>query len=200
MVLVVPMASLAAAVADRGLVTDEAGWRAMAGARFVARGPAEEDESLRQVIPYVVLRDRGALFTYARNRAGREQRLHDLRSIGVGGHVNPGDVPADLKGFGSAPRPLLAAAARRELDEELRGLPGDSALEWRGFILDEEAAVSRVHLGVVFVTDVDPTAVHLSDEGRMADGRFVLIEELASDAAAYEGWSRLVIGHFAGRA
>src|SRR5579884_2605259 len=145
----------------------------MAAASFVPRGPAEADESLRQVIPYVVLRRGGAAFTYARSRRGNEARLHDLRSLGVGGHVNPADLPDGLVRLAADPRPALAADAE---------------------------PVSRVHLGVVFAAEVGAGDVRLSDEGRLVDGRFVPVAELAADGAAYEGWSRLLIGHLVGRA
>jgi len=173
----------------------------MGDARFVERAPAEGDETLRQVIPYVVLFHDGCVFTNARNRAGNEARLHGLRSVGVGGHVNPGDLPGGLGQLKAAPRDALAAAGRRELAEEVVGLPSETPLEWLGFIFDDDAAVSRVHLGVVFGATVDPTAVRLSDEGRMADGRFTPIAELAGPPLEqYEGWSRIVIGHVAARA
>ncbi len=196
--LIVPTASAASALAARGFVVDPGGWRVMSEARFVERASAELDETTRQVIPYVVLRHHGRIFTYARNRAGNEARLHDVRSVGVGGHVNPGDLPEGLGRLASEPRDVLAAAARRELAEELVGLPVETPLEWLGFIFDDEAAVSRVHFGVVFGANVDPADVRLSEEGRMVDGRFVPIAELVgAPIDQYEGWSRLVIGHLA---
>jgi predicted NUDIX family phosphoesterase len=196
-VLVVPTSALAGVLPARGFVPDPAGWAAMAQARFVDRAPAERDESLRQVIPYVVLKMGKLIFTYARNRRGNEARLHDLRSVGVGGHVNPSDLPDGMVGLAAAPREVLAAAARRELTEEVAGVPDAAPLEWLGFIFDDEAAVSRVHVGVVFVAEVDAVSVRLSNEGKMVDGRFVAIDELAVDAGSYEGWSRLTIGHLA---
>ena len=55
------------------------------------RGDAENDPSWKQVIPYVALRDGGDIFLMRRTRAGRDVRLHDRYTIGVGGHVNPED-------------------------------------------------------------------------------------------------------------
>ena len=58
---------------------------------FVPRQAAEIDPSLKQIIPYLVLRDGDCIFLMKRTRAGGDARLHDLYSIGVGGHLNPGD-------------------------------------------------------------------------------------------------------------
>src|SRR3954451_22924426 len=58
---------------------------------FVRRGDAEEDPTRKQVIPYLVLRDGQRWFLMRRTRGGGDARLHDLWSIGVGGHLNPGD-------------------------------------------------------------------------------------------------------------
>ena len=55
------------------------------------RGDAEEDPAHKQVIPYLVLRDGERWFLMRRTRAGGDARLHDRWSIGVGGHLNPGD-------------------------------------------------------------------------------------------------------------
>ena len=55
------------------------------------RGDAEEDPTHKQVIPYLVLRDGERWFLMRRTKAGGDARLHDRWSIGVGGHLNPGD-------------------------------------------------------------------------------------------------------------
>ena len=58
---------------------------------FRPRAECETDPSWKQVIPYLVLRDRGRLFLMRRTRAGSDQRLHERYTIGIGGHVNPED-------------------------------------------------------------------------------------------------------------
>ena len=73
---------------------------------FMRRGDAEVDPAHKQVIPYLVLRDGERWFLMRRTRAGGDARLHDRWSIGVGGHLNPGDV--DVHG-----------GLRREWGEEL---------------------------------------------------------------------------------
>ncbi len=65
----------------------------------VERKSAEEDPNWLQVIPYTTLLygqpysgpQSGSVFSYERGKSGAEARLHAMRSIGVGGHLNPGD-------------------------------------------------------------------------------------------------------------
>ena len=195
-VLVVPTAGLDGLGPFEGFSDDRRYFDALAEARFVDRGPAERDESRRQIIPYVVIRTPEGVFSYARTGAGREARLHGRRSIGVGGHVNPADLPEGLAALARAPVETLVSAARRELAEETVGLDG-ARLDWLGFLRDESAPVARVHFGVVFLAELTHGRVRLSDEGAMADPRWLSWAELDADRDAYEGWSRLVIGHMA---
>ena len=107
--------------------------------RFEPRAAMERDPRFKQVIPYLVLRDRGRYFLMRRTRAGGDERLHDRFSIGVGGHLNPGDVD-------------LAGGLAREWTEELAA---DFVPEFRllGLLNDDETEVGRVHLGVVYVAE-----------------------------------------------
>ena len=55
------------------------------------RAEVEDDPSWKQVIPYVVLRDRGSLFLMRRTRAGSDARLHERYSVGIGQPMVPWD-------------------------------------------------------------------------------------------------------------
>ena len=91
-------------VVPRRLVPDGAKWYGLrthdidefleivaAHARFEPRAEMEQDPQFKQIIPYLVLRDGDRYFLMRRTRAGGDVRLHDRWSIGVGGHLNPGD-------------------------------------------------------------------------------------------------------------
>jgi len=65
--------------------------RADTAGRYVPRPDAETDPSLKQIIPYLVLRDGDRIFLMKRTRAGGDPRLHDRFTVGIGGHLNPGD-------------------------------------------------------------------------------------------------------------
>ena len=94
----------------------------------------EADPGFKQVIPYLVLRDDERYFLMRRTRAGGDVRLHDRWSIGVGGHLNPGDENID-------------GGLRREWSEELIA---DFVPEFRfvGLLNDDTTAVGQVHLKV----------------------------------------------------
>jgi predicted NUDIX family phosphoesterase len=197
-VLAVPTAAIDRLGAFQGFSADRRYFAALAESRFLERAAAEEDESHRQIIPYVVLRAGRRLFSYARTNRGGERRLHGLRSVGVGGHVNPDDLPEGLAGLVAAPEPTLVAAARRELAEET-SLAAGAELGWLGFLRDDQAPVARVHFGVVFAAELPDESAALSDEGKMADARFLSVDDLLRDRDDYEGWSRIVIERLAAR-
>ncbi|HVJ81830.1 MAG TPA: phosphoesterase, partial [Planctomycetia bacterium] len=86
---------------------------------YLPRAEAELDPSFKQLVPYAVLRAGNAVFTYRRGKAGSESRLHDLWSIGIGGHVNPEDGPPAAA--------ACLAALEREIAEETHLAPGWNA-------------------------------------------------------------------------
>lgn len=110
---------------------------------FQRRGDMENDESWRQLIPYIYLYNReGAMLTYRRTPASGEGRLHAKVSVGFGGHITKEDATDD-------PSQLLHSAGMRELFEELSfntSIVGQ--LVPAGFIIGHETPVDRVHFGV----------------------------------------------------
>src|SRR6267143_5115204 len=59
---------------------------------FKPRAEVEDDPSFQQIIPYVVFRHRDRYLLTHRLRASSERRLRKQYSLGVGGHINPGDL------------------------------------------------------------------------------------------------------------
>ncbi len=145
--------------------------------RFMRRAQAEEDPSHKQVIPYLVLRDGDRWFLMRRTRAGGDARLHDRWSIGVGGHLNPGDgdVPGGL---------------RREWAEEL--IAGfEPAFTPVGLLNDDTTPVGSVHIGVVFVADAAGRPVSIRETDKLTGG-FVTTADVDVVRDGMETWSRLV--------
>ncbi|HET7678459.1 MAG TPA: NUDIX domain-containing protein [Candidatus Limnocylindrales bacterium] len=149
-----------------------------AAAEFRPRGVLEDDPTWKQLIPYLVLRDGERIFLMWRTRAGADIRLHERGSIGVGGHVNPGDGG-------------IAGGLRREWREEIAA---DFEPDFRllGLLNDDEDPVGAVHLGVVYEADVAgrPVAVRETEKLR---GGFVTLDEVAAERERLEGWSQLVL-------
>ena len=145
--------------------------------RYAPRDAMELDPSFKQVIPYLVLRDGNDYFLMQRTRAGADQRLHDRWSIGVGGHLNPGDEG-------------LLGGLRREWHEEIEAdfVP---AFEPIALLNDDTTDVGAVHLGIVFVADAAGRDVAVRERDKLT-GSFATPADVAAVADHLETWSRLV--------
>lgn len=154
------------------------------------RREMENDPSYKQLIPYVVFRhvaDDGGIevFQYERGSGQGEQRLHRLRSVGVGGHISSEDQVA-----GDQDDPYRTGM-HRELAEEVSINTG---YEERciGLLNDDETEVGKVHLGVVHLCDVEARNI-LPREEDLLDARFVPVSQLFAAIEQYETWSQIVI-------
>lgn len=158
---------------------------------FMDRAAAEEDPTHKQLIPYCVFHHAGRLLHYTRGKAGGESRLHALRSVGVGGHINPVDTDGGKKG------PVAYhAAVTREIDEEL-AIAGRHDHRIIALLNDESNAVGQVHLGVVHLVELENDAVQ-SREDALSDLGFAPIAELAGPMfESLETWSRHCVRHLA---
>jgi predicted NUDIX family phosphoesterase len=169
----------------------EAGQQAMAAlqgavtihGRFVDRPIAEEDPALKQLIPYVVVRDGALVYLMERTAAGGDARLHGKASIGVGGHLNPLDDGEDP----------LTDGLRREWSEEL---VADWEPEFRlvGLLNDDSDSVGSVHLGVVFEVEAAGRPVEVRERDKLT-GRFATAVQVRAAWDRMETWSRLVADH-----
>jgi predicted NUDIX family phosphoesterase len=145
--------------------------------RYAPRDAMEHDPTHKQIIPYLVLRDGDRYFLMRRTRAGADQRLHDRWSIGVGGHLNPGDDG-------------LLGGLRREWREELDA-DFEPAFEPLALLNDDSTDVGAVHLGVVFVADATGRPVSVREHDKLT-GAFATPGEVAAVSDDLETWSRLV--------
>ena len=179
-VLVVPRAALMADPGWHGIRTDgldDFGDLVTRAGRYVERPAAEDDRSLKQVIPYLVLRDGPGIFLMRRTRAGADARLHDRYSIGVGGHLNPGDDG-------------LLGGLKREWAEEL---VAEFTPDFRliGLLNDDTTPVGSVHLGAVYVADAGGRSVAIRETDKLS-GAFAARDEVEAVVDRMETWSRLV--------
>lgn len=146
--------------------------------RFEPRAAMEVDPSFKQVIPYLVLRDGPRVFLMRRTRAGGDARLHERWSIGVGGHLNPGDAGVN-------------GGLRREWGEEVDAdfVPH---FRFRGLLNDDTTDVGSVHLGLVYEADAEGRPVAVRETEKLSGG-FV---EVSAVRAVYDGletWSQLIL-------
>ena len=176
-------------VVPRSSILDEAGWYGVRtddldgflvalerDGRYEPRTAMEVDASFKQIIPYLVLRDGERFFLMRRTRAGVDARLHDRYSIGVGGHLNPGDGG-------------VLGGLRREWHEEL--VAGfEPGFRLVGLLNDDTTDVGAVHLGAVYVADAAGRAVEIRETDKLS-GAFAEPDEVEAVVDRMETWSRL---------
>ena len=176
-------------VVPRASIADEAGWYGIRtddldaflealerDGRYEARTAMEVDPSFKQVIPYLVLRDGERFFLMRRTKAGVDARLHDRYSIGVGGHLNPGDGG-------------VLGGLRREWHEELVA-EFEPDFQLVGLLNDDTTEVGAVHLGAVYVADATGRPVEIRETDKLS-GAFAEPHEVAAVVDRMETWSRL---------
>ncbi len=148
------------------------------------RGEAEVDPSWQQVIPYLLMRDGERLFLMQRTQAGGDARLHDLYSLGIGGHLNPEDGG-------------VLSGLRREFHEEM-------VADWEpeprfvGLLNDDDVLVGQVHVGVVFEADAAGRPLAIRETHKLS-GRFVAPAEVLPVYERMETWSQFLYDHAVGR-
>jgi len=148
---------------------------------FKPRAEVENDPAYQQIIPYVVFRHGDRYFLTHRLRASSEKRLRKQYSLGVGGHINPGDLDAG--------DPILDGL-KREWQEEV---VYDGRFEARllGFLNEDSSPVSKVHLGVVFLVEGDSPSISIREVDKLA-GELFTLEEMRIYYLAMESWSQIV--------
>ncbi|MFC3193731.1 hypothetical protein ACFODZ_05720 [Marinicella sediminis] len=126
------------------------------------RSLLEEDEKFKQIIPYIVLSFQGKLAVYQRTKKGGENRLHQMNSIGFGGHIDAFDLAYDEHGI-ILLNQTIANSAEREIGEELN-LSGISNKQKLGYIVDNSNPVGRVHIGVVEQWELSDPHIQSNEE------------------------------------
>jgi predicted NUDIX family phosphoesterase len=152
-------------------------------AYFIDRDLAEKDESKKQIIPYIVIKnEKNKILVVQRTKNQTEKRLHNLYSVGIGGHINPIDENEN-------PELTFYNGLNRELNEELY-IDKLKSLEYVGLILDNSTEVSRVHLGVLFIAYVTNADIR---EKENFNELWLDEMEFKSFNGNFEGWSKIAL-------
>jgi len=148
---------------------------------FMPRAEVEDDPAYQQIIPYVVFRHCDRYFLTRRLRASTEKRLRQLYSLGVGGHINPGDLENG--------DPVLDGL-RREFEEEVL-YTGSIDVRLLGLINDDSSPVSRVHLALAFLVEGSSPEISIRETNKLA-GELLTLEEMRMYYLEMESWSQIV--------
>jgi predicted NUDIX family phosphoesterase len=155
---------------------------------FMHRAAVENDPGYQQIIPYVVFRHDGRYLLTHRLRASSAKRLRTQYSLGLGGHINPGDLVAG--------DPILDGL-KREWSEEVV-YDGKFEAELIGLLNDDSSPVSKVHLGVVFLVDGDTPDISIRETDKLA-GELLTLDEMRIFYLGMESWSQMVYDRLTGR-
>jgi predicted NUDIX family phosphoesterase len=153
--------------------------------RYEPRSLMEQDPEFKQIIPYLVLRDGSRYFLMQRTSAGGDGRLHGRYSIGVGGHLNPGDGG------------LLAGLNREWTEELVADFVPDFQLV--ALLNDDTTPVGAVHLGAVYLADAAGRSIAIRETDKLT-GAFAEPTAVAAVRDRLETWSAIVFDYLEGAA
>ena len=148
------------------------------------RGDMELDPTFKQLITYAILKDEATnkFLLYKRLGGSGETRLVDKTSIGVGGHTNWYEAETLEE--------VMFENFIRELEEELN-IYGETTSRPVGFVNGDLNEVDKVHLGVIYVVNVDSTKVSVNETDTL-EIEWLSLEEIKNDENL-ESWSRILV-------
>lgn len=155
--------------------------------QYMLRYKAENDNNFKQPIPYVIFRKKESGMLFCMERISGDSRLIGKKSLGVGGHVDNDEG--------------IKSGLYREIYEEV-GLEKKeiNSLKFLGFILDESNDVGSVHLGLLFVAEIDENMDLQCREKDTLRGFFASRQDLANYSVnnQLETWSVIALNYIKG--
>jgi len=158
--------------------------------RFLPRSQVEKDPSYKQLIPYVIMAYDGKYLSYVRGKRAGEARLLNLRSIGIGGHINP--IDADNSSLFAYLYENYLTAVEREVAEEV-SVEANHTDSIVGLLNDDSNEVGSVHLGIVHLWVLDSAQVSKREQ-MITQMSFMSPAELQQLRDTLETWSQLCLG------
>lgn len=178
--------------------------------QFKARGLMEQDETYKQIIPYMIFKFEDQLFLMQRAMQASEERLKHKFTLGIGGHVRELDLkkletkknlsPNNTLNYSpnreqnnSVVKNNLAdeifAWAEREFHEEIE-YHGNLKITTLGLLNDDSNSVGRVHLGLVLLLQGDSPEIKIKSE--LQSGFLCQITACSEFLERMESWSQIV--------
>lgn len=160
------------------------------------RGDVEEDMTYLQPIPSIILKRGNEYFAYKRLEGGGEERLHNMGSLTVGGHMN-----LEQEEYWNFEH-LLALGAARELEEEIYILDENKKeinnhfeitkeMPIVGLIYSDKTPVDSVHLGLLAIITIPEEWDIKVKETDALEGSFKTLDEIKE--MNLENWSKMAL-------
>jgi len=149
---------------------------------FIPRSMAEEDETYKQIIPYIIFRFRDRYFLMQRKAGASEQRLKGKYLLGIGGHLRQEDMRSSS----------IIDWALREFHEEV-SYAGSLQTKVLGMLNDDSSAVGRVHLGLVLLFDGDSGDIAVKSE--LEQGFLATVDDCNRYVPQMEAWSVIIMNY-----
>lgn len=164
------------------------------------RNTVEHDPSYRQIVVYVLVRFKNQYLVYQRTKITKEDRLQEMYSIGIGGHVNNSDNLHTQLFSDNSFDSFLSNAIFREVHEEIR-IESNRTREpvFIGFLLDNTNDVGMVHFGVVSVIEIFDKKVFSKKEKGVGNLKFQNLSSLQNNSEKLESWSILIVKYLSRR-
>ncbi len=167
---------------------------------FRKRNELEEDPSFKQIIPYAIIsskepersgvRRSQSFYLFKRTSKQTEKRLHNRFSLGVGGHMNPGNSMESKEQY-------LIDELKRELFEEVKLLNACliEDIEFIGFINDDTIPVGSVHIGLLYNIHVSNKDLYINETDKMT-ADWIEKHNLAEFYEGMETWTKITFDYY----
>lgn len=152
----------------------------LAGVKYEIRKNAEEDLSLKQIIPNFIIKYEDDFFVSKRLSQSDEPRLRDACLLAYGGHIN-------LVDSSEKTGDVIERGAKREIDEELKCDVKNRKLI--GFVNDETMEVSKYHLGIIYLVELKKRGCMIKENDQYK-GFWVKRKNMGDYFEEADSWSR----------
>jgi len=166
------------------------------------RTTCETDHTKLQLIPYLTIKNisNDTYFIFKRGMKGNEKRLHNLYSLGLGGHIEQ-EVNYDNYIYkviiNCISRELFEEIGLQLTDRQLQHIETDLILRNYELIYTEETDINEAHLGLWMIIEIDDCNLQDHEEGVITDGQWLTKEQLhnfiSKDTNKLESWSFCIL-------
>lgn len=153
--------------------------------KLIERDIAEKDNTYKQMISYCLITYQDEIFMTRRTKKQTESRLHNMYSVGIGGHISVLDIDSE---------DVIISGMLRELHEEVY-IPSDIKYHFYGIINDNSTEVNSVHMGICYIINLDDKDCSVRETEKM-EGKWIKLQEISEYLPNMEGWSQILLNSY----